>query len=73
MHEFIVSEHVETSIYSFSSSNQPGTSQTVYTGIAIELALMFRMPQKCVQYHDLWVLQKILLLACKQTVLNNII
>lgn len=29
------------------------------------LALMFRMPQKCVQYRDLWVLQMVLFLTCK--------
>lgn len=58
-------------IYSF-SWNWPGTSQTIYIGTVIAFALMFRMLQKCVQYNDLWVLQKVLLLTCKQTVLSNI-
>lgn len=75
MHEFILSERVELLFTVFFCFFQisPRTSLIVYTGIAIALALMFRMPQKCVQCHDLWVLQKILLLTCEQTVLNNII
>ena len=59
MHEFILSERVELvfTVFLF-SSKQPRISPTVYTGIAVALALMFRMSRKCVQYHDWWVLQK---------------
>lgn len=72
MHEFIFLEHGELVFTVFLLKIGPGhLKQSI--SIAIALALMLRMPQKCVQYHDLWVLQKVLLLTCKQTVLNNII
>lgn len=52
MHEFIFLEHVKLVFTVFLLEIGPGhLKQSV--SIAIALALMFRMPQKCVQYHDL--------------------
>lgn len=65
MHEFIFLEQVELVLTVFLLEIGPGhLKQSI--SIVIALALMFKMPQKCVHYHDLWVLQKILLLTCKQ-------
>lgn len=71
MCEFILLEHVKLVFTVFLLEIGQGHLKRS-TGIAIALALMFRMTQKCVQCHDLWVLQKVLL-TCKQTVLSNII
>lgn len=70
MCEFILSEHVKLVFTVFLLEIGQGHLKWS-AGIAIAFALMFRMTQKCVQCHDLWVLQ--VLLTCKQTVLSNII